>query len=71
MSTTTTLKASVQLSSPVYDVNEADGTATITVTLSHAVDADVTVDYATADGSPPLAGSDYTDTHGTLTFTGT
>ena len=62
-------KTSVQLSSPVYNVNEADGTASITVTLSHAVDADVTVDYATADGTA-LAGSDYTNTHGTLTFTG-
>ncbi len=67
------LKTSVQLSSPEYDVNEADGTATVTVTLSHAVNADVTVDYATADGGPPdaaQAGSDYTDTHGTLTFKG-
>jgi hypothetical protein len=63
------LKASVQLSSPVYDLNEADGTATVTVTLSHAVDADVTVNYATADGSA-VAGSDYTDTNGTLTFIG-
>ena len=62
-------KTSIQLSSPTYDVNEADGTATITVTLSHAVDADVTVDYATADGSA-LAGSDYADTYGTLNFTG-
>src|SRR5215211_148086 len=62
-------KTSVQLSSPIYDVNEADGTATITVTLSHAVDADVTVDYATADGTA-VAGSDYTNTYGTLTFTG-
>jgi hypothetical protein len=62
-------KTSVQLSSPTYTVNESDGTATITVTLSHPVDADVTVDYATADGSA-LAGSDYTDSHGTLTFTG-
>ena len=44
------IKTSVQLSSPVSSVNEAGGTATITVTLSHAVDADVTVDYATADG---------------------
>jgi hypothetical protein len=67
------LKTSVQLSTPAYDVNEADGTATITVTLSHAMDADVTVDYATADGSgvgAALAASDYTDTHGTLTFSG-
>jgi Calx-beta domain len=63
------LKASVQLSSPVYDVNEAGGTAAVTVTLSHAVDADVTVNYATADGTA-LAGSDYTNTNGTLTFRG-
>ena len=62
-------KASVQLSSPVYDAGEADGTATVTVTLSHAVDADVTVGYATADADA-LAGSDYADTHGTLTFLG-
>jgi hypothetical protein len=62
-------KASVQLSSPVYDVDEAGGTATVTVTLSHAVDADVTVACTTADGSA-AAGSDYTDTHGTLTFLG-
>jgi hypothetical protein len=62
-------KTSVQLSSPVYTVNEGDGTASISVTLSHAVDADVTLDYATADGTA-LAGADYTDTHGTLTFSG-
>jgi len=62
-------KTSIQLSSPVYDVNEADGTATVTITLSHAVDDDVTVDYATADGTA-AASSDYTDTNGTLTFAG-
>jgi hypothetical protein len=62
-------KTSIQVSSPSYDVNEADGTSTVTVTLSHAVDADVTVDYATSDGTAS-AGSDYTDTDGTLTFTG-
>jgi Calx-beta domain len=62
-------KTSVQLSSPTYDVNEAEGTAKITVTLSHPVDADVTIDYATAGGTA-VAGSDYTDTHGTLTFAG-
>jgi hypothetical protein len=62
-------KTSVQLSRPTYAVNEADGMATVAVTLSHAVDADVTVDYATADGSA-VAGSDYADTHGTLTFKG-
>jgi hypothetical protein len=62
-------KASVQLSSPIYEVDESDGTATVTVTLSHSVDADVTVAYATADGSG-TAGADYGDTHGTLTFLG-
>jgi hypothetical protein len=62
-------KASVQLASPVYDVDESDGAATVTVTLSHAVDADVTVAYATADGSA-TAGADYSDTNGTLTFLG-
>ena len=62
-------KTSVQLSSPIYNVNEADGTASITVTLSHAVDADVTVNYATADGTA-VAGSDYSNTNGTLTFNG-
>jgi len=62
-------KASVQLSSPVAGVNEADGTATVSVTLSHATDADVTVDYATADDTA-LVGSDYVDTNGTLTFIG-
>jgi hypothetical protein len=59
----------VQLSSPVYEVDESGGAATVTVTLSHAVDADVTVAYATADASA-TAGSDYADTHGTLTFLG-
>ena len=63
------LKASVQLASPVSDVDEDDGTATVTVTLSHPVDADVTVGYATG-GADALAGSDYADTHGTLTFLG-
>jgi hypothetical protein len=62
-------KASVQVSSPVYDVGEADGIASVTVTLSHRVDSDVTVDYATADGTA-IAGSDYTATNGTLTFIG-
>ena len=62
-------KASVQLASPVYEVDESDGTATVTVTLSHAVDADVTIAYATAGGSATV-GSDYGDTSGTLTFLG-
>jgi Calx-beta domain len=62
-------KASIQVSSPSYDVGEPDGTASVTVTLSHPVDVDVTVDYATADGTA-TAGSDYTAASGTLTFIG-
>src|SRR3954453_3090129 len=59
---------SVQFSDTSYSVNEADGTATITVTLSHALAADTTVHYATSDGTA-TAGSDYTGQSGTLTFT--
>ncbi|PLY15612.1 MAG: hypothetical protein C0631_06645, partial [Sedimenticola sp.] len=40
-------------------VNEDAGTATFTVSLSHATTADVTFDYATSDNSA-TAGSDYT-----------
>lgn len=49
-------------------VNEADGTATFTVTLSGAIYRDqVSVDFLTRDGSA-LAGSDYTAAAGTLNF---
>mgnify|MGYP003694777325 CR=1 FL=1 len=49
-------------------VNEAAGTATFTVTLSAASGQTVTVNYATGGGTA-TAGSDYTATSGTLTFT--
>jgi Calx-beta domain-containing protein len=64
-------KASVQLSDVAYSVTEGDpsGVATLTVSLTHAVDADVTVNYATSDGTAS-AGADYTATSGTLTFKG-
>lgn len=52
-------------------VNEADGTATFTVTLDGAMYRDqVSVDFKTRDGSA-LAGSDYVATSGTLNFTNT
>ena len=44
-----------------------DATVDFTVTLSRASSSDVTVDYATSDGTA-TAGADYTDTSGTLTF---
>src|SRR5690606_35996465 len=44
------------------------GTATFTVTLSAASGRSVSVNYATSNGTA-TAGSDYTATSGTLTFT--
>src|SRR4051794_7833226 len=59
---------SVQFSDTSYSVNEADGTATITVELSHPLVVDTTVHYATSDDTA-TAGSDYAAASGTLTFT--
>ena len=57
----------------ISDVSQAEGHAgttafPFTVTLSPASTGPVTVKYATANGTA-LAGSDYTATSGTLTFT--
>ena len=49
-------------------VAEDGGTATYTVSLSVRPSANVTINYATADGTA-TAGSDYTAASGTLTFT--
>src|SRR5690606_27870113 len=40
-----------------------------TATLSNPVDGDVTVDFATTDGTATTANLDYTETKQTLTFT--
>ncbi|MDJ1169904.1 Ig-like domain-containing protein [Roseofilum sp. BLCC_M154] len=48
-------------------VNEDAGTLTFTVSLDAASAQEITVDYATADGTA-TAGSDYTSINGTLTF---
>jgi hypothetical protein len=58
---------SVQFSDTSYTVGEADGTATITVALSHALGVQTTVHYATSDGTA-TSGSDYAAASGTLTF---
>ncbi|MEZ5105799.1 MAG: HYR domain-containing protein, partial [Draconibacterium sp.] len=50
-------------------INENDGTATFTVTLTGDIQDDLTVDYATNDVSA-IAGSDYTTVNGTLTYDG-
>ncbi|MEL4896728.1 Calx-beta domain-containing protein, partial [Crocosphaera sp. Alani8] len=48
-------------------VNEGDGTATFTVSLSSANDSEVTVDFNTVDGTA-IAGSDYTGSNSTVSF---
>lgn len=62
----------VQFSQPTYSVNEAAGTATITVTRSAGGSNPFTVNYSTGDattGNSATAGADYTGiTAGTLNF---
>ena len=57
----------VSLSSSTEAVGEGAGSASLTVSLSAASGKEVTVDYATADGTA-ASGSDYTAASGTLTF---
>jgi surface-anchored protein len=57
----------LEFSTSNYTVNEAAGTATITVSRGFGSDGPVTVDYATSDGTAQ-AGVDYTATSGTLSF---
>ena len=57
----------LQFGSSTYNVKENEGSITITVTRTNGSDGTVTVDYATSNGSA-TAGSDYTATSGTLTF---
>lgn len=57
----------VAFSTATYNVNENGGNATITAQLSAASSQQVTVQYATSDGTAS-AGSDYTTASGTLTF---
>ena len=61
--------ATFSVSGPATVAEDA-GTATYTVLLSAEPGSDVTVDYTTSDGTA-TAGSDYTATSGTLTFTTT
>jgi hypothetical protein len=49
-------------------VNEADGSATFSVSLSAPSGKPVTVAYSTSDGSATTANNDYVSTSGTLTF---
>ena len=61
----------VSISGPTT-VNEGDATSSYTVSLSPdgvTPSADLTVSYATEDGTATVAGKDYTAKSGTLTFT--
>lgn len=64
------VERTVQFAAASYTVNEDAGTVTVTVTLSSASDQQITVDYATGDGSATATGggADYGATSGTLTF---
>ena len=57
----------LQFNAAAYSVNEAQGTATITVTRTGGSNVPVTIHYATSDGTA-TAGADYSATSGTLSF---
>ncbi len=59
--------ASVQFASPSFDGVENAGFASIAVTLAGTYTNQVTVDFATSNGTA-TTGLDYTATNGTLTF---
>ncbi len=57
----------LEFDASTYVVNEDAGTASVTVRRVNGSDGQITVDYATSDGSA-VADADYTETSGTLTF---
>ena len=64
---TATVRGPAALSVADAKANEADEAIAFTVSLSRAAAGEVTVDYATRDGTA-TAGEDYTFTRGTLSF---
>lgn len=57
----------LQFSAAAYNVDENAASITVTVTRTNGSAGDVTVDYATADGTA-AGGADYEPTSGTLSF---
>jgi hypothetical protein len=57
----------LHFSAGIYQVNENDGTAVITVTRTGGSDGEVSVHYSTLNGSA-VPGQNYTPVSGTLTF---
>ncbi|MBM3132652.1 MAG: hypothetical protein FJZ95_06430, partial [Chloroflexi bacterium] len=64
----TSAQPSVRFSTSTYSLAENAGPKTITVTLSGTSSQNITVQYATSNGTAQ-SGSDYTAVSGTLTFT--
>ncbi len=58
----------IDFSASSFLANEGDGTATVNIFLNQVSATDVSVDYATSDGTA-LAGGDYTTSSGTATIT--
>ncbi|WP_185783799.1 beta strand repeat-containing protein, partial [Croceivirga lutea] len=65
-----TFVGDVQFSSPNYTIDEDGGSLTVEVTYVGPDQAAFTIDYATLDNTA-IAGTDYTATSGTLSFSGT
>jgi hypothetical protein len=61
-------QAELQFDRPTYVVGETGTRATITVKRTGPTGPQVTVDYATADGTAKAGEGDYTPNSGTLTF---
>jgi hypothetical protein len=59
--------AQLQLSAPVFSASESSSAAVITVTRVGALNAALSVDYATANGTA-VDGTNYTGVSGTLSF---
>jgi len=66
--TNTDTPSDLQFSASAYSIAENGGSVTITVTRTGPNDNTVTVNYSTSDGTA-VAGTNYTPTSGTLTFT--
>ncbi|OUL17518.1 LamG-like jellyroll fold domain-containing protein [Nostoc sp. 106C] len=67
LGTPTSSPGVIGLETSTINVNEANGTATVTVLRKQGSDGTVTVDYQTVDGSA-TPGADYIRQSGTLTF---
>lgn len=59
--------STISLATSLYDVNEGNGSVVVTVERAGSTSGTASVDYATINATA-IAGADYTNTNGTLTF---